>query len=101
MVHWPTLLVKQDHCLPKIDDFCGSAENGGPALPYKMTTRANAITANKVAIDRKSTRLNSSHYSAYRMPSSACNKKDTNLNLYNPVLQTTTLLEHAVYTQHT
>src|SRR3546814_6466257 len=27
--------------------------------------------------DRKSTRLNSSHYCAYRMPSSACKKKPT------------------------
>src|SRR3546814_7892613 len=26
-------------------------------------------------LDRKSTRLNSSHYCAYRMPSSACKKK--------------------------
>src|SRR3546814_8243475 len=30
--------------------------------------------------DRKSTRLNSSHYCSYRMPSSACkDKKDTNM----------------------
>src|SRR3546814_1112068 len=28
-------------------------------------------------LDRKSTRLNSSHYCAYRMPSSACTKKTT------------------------
>src|SRR3546814_6157386 len=40
------------------------------------------------AVDRKSTRLNSSHYCAYRMPSSACKKKNYKslIQLYSLVI---------------
>src|SRR3546814_8775711 len=37
--------------------------------PYHLSTAAR-----RKALDRKSTRLNSSHYCAPRMPSSACNQ---------------------------
>ena len=44
--------------------------DAGPGTPYDVRTPIGAI-ADKVAPDRKSTRLNSSHPSLSRMPSSA------------------------------
>src|SRR3546814_2007614 len=40
-----------------------------------MTALLGAVAAVSLVVDRKSTRLNSSHSSAIRMPSSDCNKK--------------------------
>src|SRR3546814_5384996 len=40
-------------------------------------TLAEVVGMKMIGVDRKRTRLNSSHYSAARMPSSACKKKQS------------------------
>src|SRR3546814_8809800 len=45
------------------------------ALGFREPERGRMDRAPGDTSDRKSTRLNSSHYCAYRMPSSACKKK--------------------------
>src|SRR3546814_5390808 len=46
-------------------------------IQYRRRTERSVERVIEVPLDRKSTRLNSSHYCAYRMPSSACKKKET------------------------
>src|SRR3546814_7623693 len=49
--------------------------------PADLEARRQALAEKEPALrarDRKSTRLNSSHYCAYRMPSSACKTQNTN-----------------------
>src|SRR3546814_9628382 len=49
----------------------------GFSLIKVLTPGFYARQETRLPIDRKSTRLNSSHYCASRMPSSACKKKTT------------------------
>src|SRR3546814_2222643 len=51
----------------RVCDFCQS-----PLNSLEAASRARTVSPR----DRKSTRLNSSHYCASRMPSSACNTKN-------------------------
>src|SRR3546814_8746353 len=52
------------------------------ALPLRVHPMLHAHPFHVMQVDRKSTRLNSSHSCAARMPSSACNKTPTDQRLH-------------------
>src|SRR3546814_7309057 len=63
------------HRLSHANQFTGASL----ILTGKRQTVARRDRGGKLVADRKSTRLNSSHSCAPRMPSSACKKKNTSL----------------------
>src|SRR3546814_5172725 len=63
--------------IPEASDLSFNNQLGliGHHMPATLLPRHLSGIGRKLEVDRKSTRLTSSHYCATRMPSSACKKK--------------------------
>src|SRR6056297_3691879 len=75
MIRRPPRSTRTDTLFPYTSLF----RSGLALRPVALRGAAGAdpVLGARLARDRKSTRLNSSHSGAYRMPSSACKKKIT------------------------
>src|SRR3546814_5898792 len=66
--------VGPDHArMPRLPDHLAVTDESGPEHPWRLVT---APARQFLNTDRKSKRLNSSHYCASRMPSSAVKKNN-------------------------